>query len=309
MRIIPYILIVIVIIGCAGEYESQSNIVFDTSLDTTAGRVGDIFHYTISIGGLTNQSLSLPTLIIPEGEVRSVSLLEEENSISGAEFQIVYWDTGQQIIPSFTIDIINSDSSVDMSFKSDPMFITIYSVVTPTDQPGLKPIKPPVPVEKPIPWRIILLSTIILLLIGGILYLWRKRIHQIQFSENPIDFIEPDSWALKRLNELKKSDLTDIKNSYTILSHILREYIERCLYVRTLEMTTEEIIVYKNLFQFSENMFEEWILLLKRSDLTKYAKHIPDLATMHRDFDWANQFIHDIIPMWKFESEANQVDA
>ena len=81
----------------------------------------------------------------------------------------------------------------------------------------------------------------------GIILSLEKRIKKI-YKKLDYDFIEsPKERAIRRLEELNSSQFT--KEFYTQLSHIFREYIERKYYIRTLEMTTEEI---KNLKLFSQ---------------------------------------------------------
>ncbi len=294
-------------ISCSDEKVESSSVTFDAHLDTTVGYIGDVFHYNIAIRGLDDQTVSLPVLVIPEGEVKSVNVVEENEHIIGADFEIVYWDTGQQIIPSFTLDVMNPDSSIVMSFKSDPMFISILSMVNdPTGQGGLKPVKPPVPVQKPIPWKTIVPISGMLLSLLLLILLWQKRsVNHIEKFEK-IDYIEPDQLALSKIAQLKKSELSDIKQTYTELSYILREYVEKSLYIRTLEMTTEEIRSQKNIFPIPDSLYSQWIEVLLRSDMTKYAKHIPDLVTMQNDIDWAPEFVEALLPFWKRNSVDNQ---
>ena len=81
------------------------------------------------------------------------------------------------------------------------------------------------------------------------------------------------------------------KDFYTEISHITREYIEHSKYIRTLEMTTEEIINNRTLFLFDDNSFSEWTDLLSKADLVKYAKQVIEVSEMESDRDKAINFI------------------
>jgi len=56
-------------------------------------------------------------------------------------------------------------------------------------------------------------------------------------------------------------------------------------------MTTEEIDSYSSLIQMETCLLKEWIELLKRSDLIKYAKQIPEENKRENDLEWSRQFI------------------
>ena len=60
------------------------------------------------------------------------------------------------------------------------------------------------------------------------------------------------------------------KEFYVELSYLLRKYVESSIYIKTLEMTTEEIDSNQSLIPLKENLLKEWILLLKQADLIKY---------------------------------------
>ena len=75
------------------------------------------------------------------------------------------------------------------------------------------------------------------------------------------------------------------------LSYLLRKYVESSIYIKTLEMTTEEIDSYSSLIQMETYLLKEWIELLKRSDLIKYAKQIPEENKRENDLEWSRQFI------------------
>ena len=63
-------------------------------------------------------------------------------------------------------------------------------------------------------------------------------------------------------------------------------------------MTTEEIIINKNLFSVSDINFSEWVDFLKKADLVKYAKHSTTSSEMDNDkekvINIVNNFFIDI---------------
>ena len=67
------------------------------------------------------------------------------------------------------------------------------------------------------------------------------------------------------------------------MSHISREYVERKYFIRTLEMTTEEIIDNQDLFPWESQQFFKWSQFLEEADLVKYARDIPTPEKMTLD--------------------------
>ena len=208
----------------------------------------------------------------------------------GVVFNIVFWDTGRLEIPPYPIEIMKADNTVDYIMETDPFFITVYSTIKNSDGKNLKPIKEPVPVTTPILYRKIILLIAFLLLFGYMVYLWTRRI-QIEKRKEIIQNIIPPPYeeALDSLELIKK--VCDVKKFYVELSYILRKYVESSIYIKTLEMTTEEIDSYSSLIQMETYLLKEWIELLKRSDLIKYAKQIPEENKRENDLEWSRQFI------------------
>jgi len=86
------------------------------------------------------------------------------------------------------------------------------------------------------------------------------------------------------------------KEFYSELSHITREYIEYSTYIRTLEMTTEEIIGNRELFHCDDDSFSQWIGLLSKADLVKYAKQSIEPYEMDIDKDKVIDLINNFFP-------------
>ena len=84
--------------------------------------------------------------------------------------------------------------------------------------------------------------------------------------------------SLYAAGELDDSGL--IKEYYSGLSHISREYIETKYFIRTLEMTTEEIDGARKLFPVKSDHLSEWIEFLYAADQVKYARSIPKAEMM-----------------------------
>ena len=254
----------------------------DSKIDKEIAYIGDIIKWTILVENYEKRKFNFP--IIPDQD-ESISIIKHQiiynnNDPIGIEFELTAWDTGKFTTPNFSFDIMKNNE-VDYSFQLDPIDFEIVSILTTIDQAEFKDIKGPVPVKNIFPFRKILYVFLLLVLMVAIILIWRKRISP-DYEKINYDFLEdPYERASRRIKELDSSVLT--KEYYSTLSHVLREYIETKYFVRTLEMTTEEIENAIEIFQFEEENFIKIINFLKKSDQVKYARHAPIPEKMIQD--------------------------
>ena len=254
----------------------------DSKIDKKIAYIGDIIKWTILVENYEKRKFNFP--IIPDQD-ESISIIKQQiiynnNDPIGIEFELTAWDTGKFTTPIFSFDVMKNNE-VDYSFQLDPIDFEIVSILTTIDQAEFKDIKGPVPVKNIIPFKKILYILLLLVLLVAIILIWRKRISP-EYEKINYDFLEdPYERASRRIKELDSSVLT--KEYYSTLSHVLREYIETKYFVRTLEMTTEEIEDAMEIFQFEEENFIKIINFLKKSDQVKYARHAPIPEKMIQD--------------------------
>ena len=265
-----------------------------SELDTTQGFIGDVIQWTVKIDGHTNEGIRFPELneINDTLTIRNQVLIDEDGLLNGILFEIMAWDTGQFVTPDYSIDILNPDGTLDFSLETEPISFSISSILAATDQTDFRPIKGPVPVKGVISTRAILLSLILVGIIAGIIWTWRQR-QKVQYQKLDYAVMEaPEDRALRRLKELDVSGLS--KKYYADLSHISREYIETKYFIRSLEMTTEEIHGFRSLFPMDESQFSQWIQFLNEADMVKYAREIPSLEKMSVDKEKISSLIHQL---------------
>ena len=202
------------------------------------------------------------------------------------------------LFPKQEIKIYNADSTLYGTFKTDPVFITIGSLLAGDNTSSLKPIKPPVPVSRKPDVKRLAAAIIIFLLLVGIYWIWRQREITRKTSVETKYYIPPDRKALDQLAALKKNQDRDGKEWYTELSWVLREYIENSFYIRALEMTTSEIARHRHLLPLDESLVQDFIRLLQKADQVKYAKALPDKQQMNADIETAMLFVQHTIPAW-----------
>ena len=296
--------------ACSQDYTGTS-VQMTVELDTTYTTIGSPISYLITVQLPQDKIVKFPEWELEDPlEIRS-----SEFSTSGLEnigrYEIVFWDTGKVVIPGVAITILNMDSSFAYDITADTMFMEVVSI---TEQDpsfkqsggGIMPIKDPVPVRIPLPWQTIILSILLLGILIAIGLIWKKRLKtDVSYEERPEYLKEPDIIALEKLDNLDQSGLLEkgeIKEFYAQLSLILREYTENSLYIRTLEMTTEEIRENRPAFPYTDDQIASYFKILSGADMAKYAKHIAALDQCSQDMVLSRNIVKETIPYWKFDS-------
>ncbi|MCS5625874.1 MAG: hypothetical protein NZ748_08430 [Candidatus Marinimicrobia bacterium] len=300
----------IILAACSQDYTGTS-VQMTVELDTTYTTIGSPIFYLITVQLPQDKIVKFPEWELEDPlEIRS-----SEFSTSGLEnigrYEIVFWDTGKVVIPGVAITILNMDSSFAYDMTADTMFMEVVSI---TEQDpsfkqaggGIMPIKDPVPVQIPLPWQTIILSILLLGILIAIGLIWKKRLKaDVSYEERPEYLKEPDIIALEKLDNLDQSGLLEkgeIKEFYAQLSLILREYTENSLYIRTLEMTTEEIRENRPAFPYTDDQIASYFKILSGADMAKYAKHIAALDQCSQDMVLSRNIVKETIPYWKFDS-------
>ena len=286
------IILLLLFIGCESE-DTTGSLYVITEIDTTVARIGDIINFNVIAQNARDKNISFPDMIGNESmEIRNKTIFSSKNDISQIRMQIVFWDTGSFTIPEYQIEILNADSTIDFSIKTDSIEIQIISMIGGSENNSIRPIKDPVEVKTPINWYRWLLAVLLLLLILLLIWLWKKMIKQDRvIQEEVIEHISAKDIALSQLDGLKDLINSDDKTFYLQASYILRQYIENQFYVRALEMTSNELKNYSNEFDISGNMLSELFNLFERADLAKFAKYHFSVAEKNNDYNWIRVFI------------------
>tara|TARA_B100001989_G_C24319141_1_gene354288 strand:- start:258 stop:641 length:384 start_codon:yes stop_codon:yes gene_type:complete len=112
-------------------------------------------------------------------------------------------------------------------------------------------------------------------------FIWTKRKSSTQIISSGKNQISPYELASNRLLQLDANGFS--KEFYSELSHITRQFVEKSCYIRALEMTTEEISENENIFRMNDDIFYEWVSLLQKADLSKFAKKSTPISEMEDD--------------------------
>ena len=257
-----------------------------SEVDTSKASIGDIITWEIKgKGSQQNKKLEFPELNLKGDSISIYSqrLIFDDELVIGRIIEIAFWDTGRFYTPLYYVNVLDPQGNVDQDIEIEKVAIDIVSVLTSLSDVKVRPVKGPVAVKVVIPYKEILLIILCLVIVSAIIWVLRKRIKYI-YPKNSYSIIKsPIEIANNRLSALNKKGFS--KQFYSELSHITREYIEYSTYIRTLEMTTEEIIGNRELFHCDDDSFSQWIGLLSKADLVKYAKQSIEPYEMDIDKD------------------------
>jgi hypothetical protein len=144
------------------------------------------------------------------------------------------------------------------------------------------------------------------------LYFWlrqrkRKRVVEEVIPIPPL----PHEWAYKALEELSAKKLWqrgEIKEHYTLLTAILREYLERRYDIHALEQTSDEILAQLNKQNLSPLLLKDTEELLSVADLIKFAKADPGMDLHAVTIERVRSFVNQTTPSFREEQSENDLN-
>ena len=265
-----------------------SNVVFAqqkqvlTSIDATKNKIGAEFKLTLKTDVDTLSKVVFPNArnfgaleVIQSYPIDTIRKNDRYELVK--KYGLTQFDSGKYIIPSVRILINNK------AFLSDSIKVEVADVQVDTLKQKMYDIKDIVAVKDGIGdwWKYLL---VILLLAGlGVLAYWYFKKHQKEKIQEEI-YKTPIEKATSLLNNLEKKELWqrgEVKEYYSELTDIVRNYIEEAIEIPAMESTTSELIEglkvasRKKKMKLSQETIENLFVVLKQADLVKFAKSKP----------------------------------
>jgi hypothetical protein len=277
-----------------------------SAVDTTQIRIGEEIRYNVYVEADTTDLVVFPEVqaFLPLEVIESYKVdttFEAKKMRLIKKYGLTQFDSGAYTIPSQRI-VINKKV-----FNLDSIQVEVRDVAVDTTKQKMFEIKPAVEVDRPpfdfwklLPWLIVLL------VIGGsIAYIFfrRKRIKAAKEQQLP-----PYEEALVALQQLDNSTLLKeykSKEYYSLLTEIVKRYLDREVDETALESTSDELIARLQLlkdggnFDFELEDIKQLDGILKRADLVKFAKMQQAEAQVKADRAAVEEIInhtHDAIP-------------
>lgn len=283
--------------------------------DPTAVRIGDRIGLTLAVDYPESARvgfLGRPDSMLGEFNVLSISLDSTQHCGDTVHkqlrYELTYFGISDNFIPPLGIVVINPDTTAD-TLLTQPIRVSFISALgvqeldsAALDSLDIKDVKSPREVS--FNYKKFALNSFLGVLIVGVIlgYLWYRN--RRKKGLGIFEFIAPvkPPWelALLKLDSLAESDMLksgEFKEYFDRLTDILREYIERRFYVAALELSTTETM--ENLHDAElgiDAVLAAWFIdntgeLLKRADLVKFAKFVPDIPTGLQDWESVKELI------------------
>ncbi len=255
-----------------------------SDLDTSFASVGDQVIWNVRLNNVDkNLSLNFPKLEIKSDSISLISQSDilDGNLIIGQSFILSFWEIGDFFTPYYYVKVVNEINKDEFNFEPERPSVKVLSVLEKNSTNNMRPLKGPVAVNGIIPMALYFKIFLILFFISLMIFIWTKRRSSTKIMNNIKNQISPHELAKNRLLHLDTNGFS--KEFYSELSHITRQFVEKSYYIRTLEMTTEEISQNKNILEMNDDIFSEWVSLLKKADLIKFAKKSTPITEMEDD--------------------------
>ncbi|MCW2119286.1 BatD family protein [Flavobacterium sp. 7A] len=254
----------------------------ETSIDTTKNKIGAEFKLTLKTSVDTLSKVKFPNLknfgaleVIRSYPIDTVKNKDRYELIK--RYGLTQFDSGRYVIPSIKVIINNK------AFLTDSIAVEVAPVQVDTLKQKMYDIKNVVAVKSPMGnWWKWLLGIILLAAIGAAVYWFTKKYQKKKIEEEV--YKTPIERATLLMNSLEQKELWqkgEIKEYYSELTNIARNYIEEAIDIPAMESTTSELISglkaasLKKKMKLSQETIDNLERVLKQADLVKFAKSKP----------------------------------
>ena len=280
------------------SFSQKSSLVL-IEIDTTNIRIGEQFNLKISVEETDN-------VIIPKLELKGLEVIDSikvdtiKNSLI-KRYVLTGFDSGSFYIPQQQIFVKNQ------AYLTDSLLVNVATIAVDTSKIKKFPIKS-IKIEpfilddfKGYIWIILL----VILGIGLLVYFFGFRKKKEELQEEIITIIPAFEEAISKLHQLDEKLLwqnNKIKQYYSELTEIVRNYLGRDIEIPTFEQTSDEIIMLIKIqndekkLGLSKETLKIITSLLRNADLVKFAKAKPLSNEIEGDRKCAELIIKKIQP-------------
>ena len=319
-----YVLLLIIALFATTGLKAQ-NVEVEGKVESKNVQVGKPFTLDLSLkvpygwfvewNDFAIDTLSEQLDIIKRSEVERTADADS-NVIVKQQLTLMTFDTGQVQVPPVGLTYARSfDDPNRLKAYTDP--INLYSTTMTVDttmayKPIVEPIEAPVKFKEVFPW--ILGALLLVLLVIGIWY-WRKhRKPSVDADGNIVrgPIIPPYDKAvgdLKKLREEKIWQSGKVKEYFSSLTDIAREYIEGQFGVNAIEMTTDDILEEVKPLHFPKETYDKLKDTMEIADLVKFAKYSASTLESDTALNSMTEFVNESYAQYqklKAEEEARQ---
>lgn len=271
----------------------------NTTLNQSEYLIGDRMILTLTIWMEPGYQVESPTITPPEG----VELVEKETGeVEKTRKYVKYIDRytfqtfepGEYQLADLQIRYATVEGEEKELTLNGPI-LAVNSLLS-EDETDIRDLKPIAEPSQGLALYYLLAGLVLVVVIGYLIYRYfrGRTVEEVEVVEPPLPAHE---LAYQRLRDLELSayiENGEIERYFTILSQILREYIEKRFGVKAQEMTTQEFMA-KALNSVAMNRDHQDLLrmFMYKADLVKYAQYVPEYQQIHQTFQAAKRFVDE----------------
>ena len=275
------------------------------------------YGYFVEWSDFASDTLSEQVELLRRGEVVRTADADS-NIIVQQQLTLMTFDTGYVTVPGVGLTYAKSvEDQLRMKAYTDPVRLHVTTIAVDTTQayqPLMPPIERPVTMKEVFPW---LLGLLLLVIAGFVLRFFLKhRKPKVDENGEPVTgpSIPPYDKAIDDLANLRQQKLWQagkVKEYYSSLTDIAREYIEGQFDINAVEMTTDDILKEVRELRFNEQLYGKLKETMEVADLVKFAKYttssLENDQAMNDMTDFVNEsYAHYQDKIAKEEEEARQ---
>jgi len=302
-KIFIFIFIFLFTITLSATQGQEVNI--SSSFDTSRIYIGDQIYFTITVDQPNDIEVVLPQLkdtLFKSIEILDGPLVDSTFNQDGRikiieKYLITSFDSGFYEVPPVFAETKN-ENGIKRYFSDYSHLKVIRVNIAPADTTAqiydiIGPYKAPLTLGEILPW------VLIIIICGVIIWGLMKYLPLLRRTKTIVEpVIDPDPAhiiAFRDLEKLKAEKLWqkgEVKNYYTSLTEILRQYLENRFGVFSLELTTVETLkeLLKSGFK-KDSSYKILKEILSGADLVKFAKYTPDASENEIHFQNSWDFI------------------
>ncbi|EKV56467.1 hypothetical protein A966_10352 [Brachyspira hampsonii 30446] len=287
-----FIMIFTLLISCSKEIDKNTIINAMSSISSVNVVIGNTIDYEVRILSKNNIEYNFEDLSFDDRDNKCRIISVENKTRDDGEYKeriikykLGFYDVGQFVIYPFKISYNYNNEYRELNGEDITILVHPFS-----DGETLPPMKGTIGI--PMPSYVWIFAAIIVFAVIGIIILIFAVVKYIERKFNEKINIKEDTEAL---NALKLIDCNTYYNEnkyaeyYFELTFIFKRYLTKRFRFNIEDMTTSEINQL-----FKENVFNESEYIIKmfeESDYVKFAKQIPELKIMHKDYDFCVDYI------------------
>lgn len=280
------------------------------SVSSDSMMIGDQAEFRIRVEAREGVAFRLPPIadtLSAEIEVltpvRTDTVRSEERVTVDHIYRITSFEAGMQQIPPQPV-IYSFDGLTDTAL-SRPLFVSVFEPAVDTSaqiMPIKPPINTPVTLREALPWIGLGLAVwMVASLVYALVWMYRQRKRDPDiFTIRPLE--PAHVVAFRELDGLREEKLWEkgmVKEFYTRLTGITRQYIERQYGIPAMERTTREILDAFRRSNPDDPILDEMLReLLELADMVKFAREEPLPVDNQTNLNNAYLFVQKTYPLF-----------